>query len=83
MRNLTSSRVIKLKVCLLFLLGILSGGALLWQTPTLQTGLFLGLTVWAFCRCYYFVFYVIERYLDSTYRFNGMLSLIRYLLRIQ
>jgi hypothetical protein len=40
--------------------------------------LLLLLTVWAFCRFYYFAFYVIEHYVDSTYRFAGLLSFLQY-----
>jgi hypothetical protein len=34
--------------------------------------------VWAFCRFYYFAFYVIEHYVDASYRFSGLLSLLHY-----
>jgi hypothetical protein len=44
-----------------------------------KTALLLGITVWAFCRAYYFAFYVIERYVDPGYRFAGLLSLLRYI----
>jgi hypothetical protein len=61
------------------LLGLLSAALLLLEHATLRTGLFLILAIWAFCRFYYFVFYVIEHYADPTYRFSGLLSFIRYL----
>ena len=32
----------------------------------------LAVTRWAFWRFYYFMFYVIERYVDPTYRFNPL-----------
>ena len=41
----------------------------------------LAVSVWAFCRAYYFAFYVIERYVDPTYRFSGLGSVPRCLLR--
>lgn len=31
----------------------------------------MGIAVWSFCRLYYFGFYVIERYIDPSYRFSG------------
>lgn len=37
--------------------------------------------VWAFCRAYYFAFYVIERYLDPGYKFSGLTSVIAYVVR--
>jgi hypothetical protein len=43
--------------------------------------LLLVITVWVFCRFYYFAFYVLEHYVDPGYRFAGLLSLARYLMR--
>lgn len=33
----------------------------------------------ASARLYYFMFYVIERYVDPSYRFSGLASALRYL----
>jgi len=43
--------------------------------------LLLAVAVWCFARSYYFAFYVIERYVDPGYRFAGLGSFVRYLLR--
>jgi len=32
---------------------------------------------------YYFCFYVIEKYIDPSYRFDGLISVARYLLSNQ
>jgi hypothetical protein len=37
--------------------------------------------VWSFCRFYYFAFYVIEHYVDPSYRFSGLLSFALYLIQ--
>jgi hypothetical protein len=67
------------------ILFILIGGscfALVWlEQRTLLTAVLLALMVWAFCRAYYFAFYVIEKYIDPKYRFAGLLDLCRYLMR--
>ena len=34
--------------------------------------LFLALTIWAFCRAYYFAFYVIEHYVDPGFKYAGL-----------
>jgi hypothetical protein len=39
----------------------------------------LAIAVWCFCRAYYFAFYVIEKYVDPTFRFSGLGSAVRYL----
>ena len=40
-----------------------------------------GALVWCAARCYYFMFYVIEHYVDPAYRFSGLLAFFRYLLK--
>ncbi len=81
MRNLKDSGWIKLKGGLFLFLGLLSGTLHFLEHPTFKSNLLLIITVWAFCRFYYFAFYVIERYVDPTYRFGGLLSLALYLIR--
>ena len=80
MRDLTSSTWIKAKGFLFLLLGLLAGVLLLLDRPTLRTATLLIVAVWSFCRFYYFAFYVLERYVDPSYRFSGLFSLARYLL---
>ncbi len=81
MKDLTNPRWIKLKGILFLFLGLLSAALLLFEHPTLKTGLLLVLAIWCFCRFYYFAFYVIEHYVDPSYRFSGLLSFARYLIR--
>ncbi|WP_041855510.1 hypothetical protein [Candidatus Korobacter versatilis] len=79
MRDLHDATLIKLKAGLFLLLGVLASGLLLADRPAWRRLALLSITVWAFCRLYYFAFYVIERYLDPTYRFSGLISAVRYL----
>ena len=79
MKDLTDPRWIKLKAILFLLLGALSAALLLVDAPTLKAGLLLALTVWCFCRAYYFAFYVIEHYVDPGFRFSGLWSFARYM----
>lgn len=78
MRDLTNPLWIKAKAALFLLLGMLSCTLLVLEQRTLKVALLLALAVWSFCRFYYFAFYVIEHYLDSSYRFSGLLSFARY-----
>ncbi len=80
MRNLTNPAWIKVKGGLFLALGLLATVLILLQRPTLQIGILLAVAIWAFCRFYYFAFYVIEHYVDPTYRFTGLLSFARYLM---
>jgi hypothetical protein len=83
MRELTSATWIKAKGLLFLLLGVLSSALLILEHPTRRVALLLIIAVWSFCRFYYFAFYVLERYVDANYRFSGLLSLGRYLIRKQ
>ncbi|HXY26408.1 MAG TPA: hypothetical protein VEI73_17275 [Candidatus Acidoferrum sp.] len=78
-KELTNPAWIKAKGLLFLSLGLLSGGLLLFERPTLRVAALLLLAVWSFCRFYYFAFHVLERYVDPTFRFSGLLSLVRYL----
>jgi hypothetical protein len=80
MTNLTNVNVIWCKGILFVVLGLLGSVLLIVRTPEVTTVLLLGLTVWAFCRAYYFAFYVIERYVDPSYRFTGLGDFLRYAL---
>jgi len=79
--DLTSPAWIKAKGLLFLFLGFLSASLLLRERPTLRAAVLLIIAVWSFCRFYYFAFYVLEHYVDPAYRFSGLLSLARYLLR--
>ena len=81
MSDLKSPRVIKLKGFLFLLMGILASLLLIVETPTLRQVALLSIAVWSFCRFYYFAFYVIEHYVDPGYKFSGLVSFARYMIR--
>ena len=80
MREITQPFWIYVKGALFLLLGVLAASVLLASQPEWKTAFLLAVTVWAFCRFYYFMFYVIEHYVDATYKFSGIASFIRYVL---
>jgi hypothetical protein len=79
-RDLTHPGWIKFKGILFLILGLTSAGLLLAVHPDLQTGVLLLISIWSFCRFYYFAFYVIEHYVDPSYRFAGLWAFARYML---
>lgn len=81
MRDLQSSKLIWLKGWLFLLLGIASAALVFLEAPSLKVALLLALTVWCFCRAYYFAFYVLERYVDPDFKFSGLGSFLAYLLK--
>lgn len=80
MTDLTRPALLYLKAALFCVLGGLAALLLLWQRP-LSDALLLALTVWAFARAYYFVFYVIEHYIDPGYCYAGLWDFCRYVVR--
>jgi hypothetical protein len=79
--DIQNTRLLWTKGVLFLLIGVVSGGLLLWEAPSLKVAFLLALAVWAFCRAYYFAFYVIEHYADPGYRFAGLISFVRYACR--
>ena len=80
MKDLTDPRWIKFKGVLFLLLGIFSALLVVLEQPSLKLAALLGLCIWAFCRAYYFAFYVLQHYVDPGFRFSGLWSAARYLL---
>jgi hypothetical protein len=83
MKDLTDARWIKLKGILFLLVGLIAALMVILEMPTLKVGVLLAIAIWCFCRFYYFAFYVIERYVDPSYRFSGLWSFARYMLRVR
>jgi len=81
MRDIKSPKIIWLKGIVFLLMGMAASALLVMEAPTLRVGILLAVTIWAFCRAYYFAFYVIERYVDPSYRFSGLISFLAYALR--
>lgn len=79
MTDLTNPRVIKLKGLLFFLLANFAAALLLIEAPSVRVAVLLAITVWGFCRSYYFAFYVIEHYVDPGYKFAGLWHFVKYL----
>lgn len=80
MRDLKNPRWIIAKGFLFLLLGLLSGGLLLFERASLKTLVLISVAIWSFCRFYYFGFYVLQRYVDPDYKFSGLISMARYVL---
>jgi hypothetical protein len=81
MADITSKPLLYLKGALFLVGGLMASGLLILEQPTLKVVVLLAIAVWCFARAYYFAFYVIEHYVDPTYRFAGLWSFGRYLLR--
>ena len=83
MRDLQSSTAMWAKGILFLVIGLAAATLLVLELGTLRGALLLGLCIWAFCRAYYFAFYVIEKYVDSSYRFSGLISFLKYITSVK
>ncbi len=81
MADIKNPRLLYAKGALFVIGGIMSAGLILVERPTIKVVLLLAIAIWCFARAYYFVFYVIEHYVDPGYKFAGLWSFVRYVLR--
>ena len=81
MGDLKSSKLIYLKGGLFLLILVIATTAIVLETQSWKLALLLALVIWSSARLYYFMFYVIERYVDPSYKFAGIFSFVQYLLR--
>ena len=79
--DLARPSLLYLKAGLLVVTGTMAGGLLLLDGFSGRRLLLLAVCVWAFCRAYYFAFYVVQHYADPAFRFAGLTDFGRYLLR--
>lgn len=77
--DLKDHRLIIAKGFLFLLLGLMASVMLLLNAWDLRVVVLHLISIWAFCRFYYFAFYVIEKYVDSRFRFAGLGSFLVYL----
>lgn len=80
MKDLTHPRRMYLKALLFLIIAVCCSTLLLLQNPSLRTGALIGLLAWASSRAYYFLFYVIQNYIDGDYRYAGILSCLKYMM---
>lgn len=79
MADLRSKHLIVLKGVLFLAILVMSGGLVLASLPGWRTACLLALVAWSSARFYYFLFYVLERYVDSRLKYAGVLALIQEL----
>ena len=76
--DLKSKNLIIFKGFLFLFAGGVAALTLLAENWSWRNALLLAIAIWSFCRFYYFAFYVIEKYVDSTYKFSSLWSFARY-----
>ena len=80
MTDIKSPTLLYLKGLLFLLCGLMAAALVIYEHPTLKVAVLLVIAVWCFSRSYYFAFYVIEHYIDASYKFAGLWSFARYVI---
>lgn len=81
MGDLKSRRLIVAKGILFLAIVAASAGLIVLDRPSLRTAALVGVLIWAAARFYYFLFYVLERYVDPRLRYAGVLELMKAIAR--
>ncbi|MHC4946842.1 MAG: hypothetical protein ACYTG1_01075 [Planctomycetota bacterium] len=81
MTDITSRTLLVVKGLLFLLMLVLAAGSILLLVPDWRVAVLLGVVAWSAARFYYFLFYVLERYVDPRLRYAGVLALLRAGLR--
>ena len=74
-----SPKWIYIKGALFFLILLIASALVIVFDARLPRAFALLCVIWASARLYYFMFYVIEKYVDPNFRFSGVWSFFRYL----
>ena len=77
--DITSPTLLKLKGALFVLLGLLAAALLILPIFSWKTVALLLITIWSFCRAYYFCFYVMQHYANPHFRYRGLFDLMLHL----
>lgn len=76
--DIRDARLLYLKGALFALIALMASAGILVELPSWRVAALLGLALWSACRFYYFLFYVIEKYADPSFRFAGLSSALLY-----
>ena len=80
-RDLVSHRAMMWKGWMFLGIAVLASANILFLAPRWEIGLLLAIGLWAAARWYYFMFYVIERYVDPSFRFAGLGSFLKFIVK--
>jgi hypothetical protein len=79
--DLQSRKLLHFKGLLFAFLGVSACILILVESPHLRTAGFLLIAIWSWCRFYYFLFYVLEKYAGRDRKYAGLLDALGYLIK--
>jgi hypothetical protein len=81
MADLKNKNVIIIKGLLFLLMAVIAFTAIFCLAPNWRTVVLLLVLIWSSARFYYFLFYVLYAYVDSRYKYAGIVALLKSLVR--
>lgn len=79
LHDIKSRRWLYAKGLLFFLLGLIAAALVICESPHARTITLLLISIWAFCRFYYFLFYVLEHYAGREKKYAGLWDALLHL----
>jgi hypothetical protein len=79
-RDIQSAWLLHAKGVLFLVIGLMACGGILLEAGSLRILFLLVIGVWGFCRFYYYLFYVLERYAGRDRKYAGLFDAMRYIL---
>ena len=76
-KDIHSPWLLHVKAALFVVCAVLAATLLMLSLPEARTLLLLGVVAWSSARAYYFLFYVLEHYVDPKARYAGLAALLR------
>ncbi|MEL7496901.1 MAG: hypothetical protein AAFN77_04785 [Planctomycetota bacterium] len=80
-RDIESPWLLKVKGLAFAVIGLLSAGILMWQLKEWTLIAMLIVSIWAWCRFYYFLFYVLEHYAGRKRPYAGIFDALTSIFR--
>lgn len=81
MADLESKRLIVAKGFLFIIVAALSAIGIVCYSPRIRVIILTLVLMWASARSYYFVFYVLEKYVDPNLKYTGIIDLIKNIMK--
>ena len=81
MADIKSKPLIVVKGILFLVIILITASALFVLSPDWLTAGLILLLIWASTAFYYFLFYVLEKYVDPSLKYSGISDLLRHLPR--
>jgi len=75
--DIHNHRLLYAKAGLFVLLGGIASVLILIEHPEWSIAALLVVAIWSFCRAYYFLFYVLEHYVDPSMRYSGLFASLK------